>query len=319
MSSLPFEFLDRLKLILPPEVCLDVLRTFSRANPTTVRINTLKISREEILSQLKDRGIAFRTVGWSPEALVLEGITQKDLGETEWAKQGLLYSQNLSSMLPVLALAPKPGENVLDMCAAPGSKTTQIAACLKNSGRLVAVEAVRDRFYRLKAVCEYLGAGNVEFKLMDARGFRFTGEYFDRILVDASCSSEGRFRTSEPKSFAYWSPRKIREMVQKQRGILMTASHLLRPASPEGGPGGVLVYSTCTFAPEENEGVVDWLLRKSKVPLRLEPVEFDGVARYPALRQWGQKDFSPQVDQCFRVLPNDLMEGFFIAKFVRAA
>ena len=310
MTSLPLTFLQRLRDILPPESQVSVFSTFNRPSPLTVRINTLKTSREETLSQLKDKGISFRSIEWAPEALILEGITQKDFGETEWAKQGLLYSQNLSSILPVLVLDPKPGENVLDMCAAPGSKTTQIAACLKNSGRLVAVESVRDRFYRLKAVCAYLGADNVEFKLMDARGFRFTGEYFDRILVDASCSSEGRFRTSEPKSFAYWSPRKIREMVQKQRGILMTASHLLKP-------GGVLVYSTCTFAPEENEGVVDWLLRKSKVPLRLESIELNGVERYPALRQWGEKDFSPEVEKCFRVLPSEIMEGFFIAKIVR--
>ncbi len=310
MPSLPFPFLERLKHILPIETQNDVLRTFSRPGPLSVRINTLKIGREELTKELVEHKIFFTPVPWYKDALILNDIPQKELGETEFAQQKFFYSQSLSSMLPVIVLDPQPGEKILDMCAAPGGKTTQMASHMNNEGSILAVEAIKDRFYRLKSVVNQLGASIVDYKVMDARRFRFQGEYFDRILVDVPCSSEGRFKTSAPKSFAYWSPRKIREMAQKQRGILMTASHLLKP-------GGVLVYSTCTFAPEENEGVVDWLLKKTKGTIQVVPIDLPDVKTYPALRVWQNKEFNPEVSKCLRVLPNEMMEGFFIAKLAK--
>ena len=99
-------------------------------------------------------------------------------------------------------------------------------------------------------------------------------------------------------------------MVQKQRGLLLSACRLLKP-------GGVLVYSTCTFAPEENEGVVDWVLRKLPGEMRVEPIAFEHIERYPAIVEWGSRTYDAQVLNCFRVLPTDLMEGFFVAKLVK--
>jgi 16S rRNA (cytosine1407-C5)-methyltransferase len=223
---------------------------------------------------------------------------------------GFLYRQSLSSMLPALILAPCPGERVLDMCAAPGSKTTQMAAMMNNEGEIVAVEAIHQRSYKLRSVVEKMGAGNVSLKLTDARQFR-SHQLFDRILVDAPCSSEGRFKVREPKTFAYWSPRKIREMARKQKGLLLSASRLLKP-------GGVMVYSTCTFAPEENEGAVDWLMRKTQGALDVEAVDLKDIPRYPCLPEWRGKVFDSRVQKCLRVLPEDGMEGFFITKFVKA-
>jgi len=143
---------------------------------------------------------------------------------------------------------------------------------------------------------------------MDARRFRPRNSFFDKILVDAPCSSEGRFQSGNPKTLAYWSSRKIKEMMRKQRGLLLAASRLLKP-------GGILVYSTCTFAPEENEGVVHWLLKKTKGTLRTESIDIPGVASYPVVTQWNKKEFNGEITKCFRVLPNVHMEGFFIAKF----
>lgn len=310
MASLPLKFLERLKMILPQEVWGPAMESFSRAGPLSVRINTLKADRQEILSHLEQNKIQFKTIPWYQDALTIENFDQKQLGETTPVKNGLIYSQGLSSMLPVLALDPQPNEKILDMCAAPGSKTTQMAAHMRNQGSILAVEAIKDRYYRLRSVVTLLGAKMIDCKIMDARRLRFEGEYFDRILVDAPCSSDGRFKIANPKTFAFWSPRKIREMVQKQRGLLMTASHLLKP-------GGDLVYSTCTFAPEENEGVVNWLLRKTKVSLEVVPLEFSGIKTYPAINQWQGKEFDQRVKHCLRVLPDDKMEGFFIAKFRR--
>ncbi len=300
-------FLERLKAIVGSERYEQVVQSFTCPDVLSVRVNTLKTTRSEILTKLKERNILFREVPWSAEALILEVISREELGRSDLVNDGLLYRQSLSSMLPALALAPRPGERVLDMCAAPGSKTTQMAALMRNEGEIVAVETIRGRFYKLKSVLAQCGATNVATKLTDARRFR-SPQFFDRVLVDAPCSSEGRFKMNDPDTCAYWSPRKIKEMVRKQRGLLLHASRLLKP-------GGTLVYATCTFAPEENEGVIDWLLRKTDGRLSLEPVHFTGVPSYPALGSWTQRIFDSQVSHCFRVLPDAEMEGFFIARF----
>ncbi len=300
-------FLERLKAIVGRERYDQVVESFARPDSLSVRINTLKTTRPRMLAELKERHIVFREVPWSAEALILEGIPREELGRMDFISDGLLYRQSLSSMLPVLVLAPRPGERVLDMCAAPGSKTTQMAALMNNEGEIAAVEAVRGRFYKLKSVLEQTGATNVATKLTDARRFR-SPALFDRVLVDAPCSSEGRFKMDDPETYAYWSPRKIREMARKQKGLLLHASRLLKP-------GGALVYATCTFAPEENEGVVDWLLRKTGGRVSLEPVDFAGIPGYPPLEGWQGKLFDSRVRNCFRVLPILGMEGFFIARF----
>ncbi len=251
----------------------------------------------------------FKEVPWYRDAFILSA-DKKQLEETGLVKDGSIYIQGLSSMLPALVLDPKPGDAVLDMCAAPGSKTTQMAALMENRGRILCLETVRERYYKLRAVVGQMQVGIVDFKLMDARRFR-SSETFDKVLVDAPCTSEGRFKTFEKKSVAFWSPRKIKEMVHKQRGLLMSASRFLKP-------GGVLVYSTCTFAPEENEGVVDWLLKKTKEELQVEAVPaFPQVNTYPAVSQWEKKIFNPQVKKALRVFPGASMEGFFIIKFIK--
>lgn len=280
--------------------------SFTLIRRPVARVNTLKTNKETIIRLLNERAIPFQEVSWDPSALVLE--TAQGLDDV--IKEGRLYIQGLSSMVPALVLDPRPGERVLDLCAAPGSKTTQMAALMENTGEITAVESVKDRFYKLRSVVALLGAENVRLKFSDGRKFR-DRELFDRVLVDAPCSSEGRFTTQDKKSFAFWSPRKIKEMAHKQRGLLLNASRLLRP-------GGTLVYSTCTFAPEENEGAVDWLLKKTDGNLSVEPVNLPGVAVYPTLIGWEKKTFNPQVRHCCRILPTPAAEGFFVAKFVRS-
>jgi 16S rRNA (cytosine1407-C5)-methyltransferase len=210
-------------------------------------------------------------------------------------------------MLPVRILGPRADELVLDMCAAPGGKTSQIAAHMRNQGMIVAVEAIRGRYYKLKMLLDLLGVTRVRLKRMDARRFRNENPPFDRILVDAPCSAEGRFREDDPKTYRYWSPRKIKEMARKQRGLLRHALRLLNP-------GGIVVYATCTFAPEENEGVINWLLRKEMGTFTVEPLNLSDVPVYPAVREWQKKTYLPEVAHCCRVLPQGPWEGFFIAK-----
>lgn len=306
---LPPVFIERLENIVPPAHFPSVLAAFGQKRSASIRWNSIKGDRLELLDDLKARGVAFTTQPWSDLAFMLQGVESTEVSRWNLSEQGKIYIQSLSSMLPAVVLGPQPGEVILDLCAAPGSKTTQMAAMMHNSGRIVAVEAVRDRLYRLKSVVNLLGATIVETKCLDGRRFRCE-EPFDRVLVDVPCSSEGRFKTYDKKSVGYWSPRKIREMVQKQRGLLLNACRMLKP-------GGVLVYSTCTFAPEENEGVVNWVLRKSEGEVALAPIEIPGIERYPALAGWNDKEFNPQVAHCCRVLPTAMMEGFFMAKFIK--
>ncbi len=303
MNQLPSLFLERLQQIIPADLYPSVIQTFTRDKILSVRLNTLREKRENIRTLLKERAIEFQDVEWYKDALV---ITTANPLLDDLIQKGFLYRQNLSSMLVPLVLNPQPGERVLDLCAAPGSKTTQMAAMMNNEGQIIANEPIKSRFYKLKSVVSLLGADSVEFKVVDGRKFR-DAEFFDKILVDAPCSSEGLFQTSTPETYGYWSPRKIKEMVQKQRGLLLNATRLLKK-------GGTLVYSTCTFSPEENEGVVDWVLRKTKENLKIVPVELQNIKVYSSLVCWQNKTFSDEIQKCARILPADRMNGFFIAK-----
>ncbi|MDO8675686.1 MAG: RsmB/NOP family class I SAM-dependent RNA methyltransferase [Candidatus Omnitrophota bacterium] len=301
--ALPQPFLERLRSIIPVPLLPQVEGSFSAKTHAGLRVNTLKTTVPEAKAFLKGMDISWQEVPWCSYALWVPVPSLKEILASSWASEGKLYSQGVESQIPVLVLDPRPGETVLDLCAAPGSKTTQIAAHMNNEGTLVANEPVRDRFFRLRSVVDLMGA-RVTLKMVDGQRFDGRGTLFNRILVDAPCSSEGRFNVHEPKTTRYWSVRKVHEMAHKQKGLLLNASRLLKP-------GGILVYATCTFAVEENEAVVDWLLRKTQGLLSLEPVALDGVPSYLA-----QTPVAPQAARCLRVLPDGRMEGFFTAKFV---
>jgi len=305
-GRLPPDFETRLNAILPQRPSL----IFELKPLQSYRINTLKISVEEAHALLSERKIDFKKVDFYPYAILVERQNSKVSPFADLIDGGLLYAQGLESLLPVLILDPRPGQRVLDLCAAPGSKTSQIAMHMNNQGFLKANEPVRQRLYRLKAVLQLTGA-QAQVSSTDGRRMQGHGELFDSVLVDAPCSSEGRFVLDEPKSFAYWSVRKIKEMSHKQKGLLLNASRLVRP-------GGTLVYSTCTFAPEENEEVVDWFLRKSAGCFEPAPILIDGVRTYPCLDHWQKRAYDGRIKEAVRILPDERMEGFFIAKFTNS-
>ena len=305
-NCLPEDFEARIKEILPSmPVSIFEPRSFQ-----AFRINTLKIGVEEAWKLLSEAQVDFQPVSWCPYAIVVAKAKAGELLRSNFVNDGILYAQGLESMLAVMVLDPAPQERVLDLCAAPGSKTTQIAMHMQNTGALIANEPVRDRFFRLRSVVQLMGA-KVKLSSIDGRRLQAREGLFDRILVDAPCSCEGRFLMDDPKSFGYWSVRKIKEMSHKQKGLLLNAGRLLKP-------GGVMVYATCTFAPEENEEVVDWFLRKTEGKFELLPVSLPGVGTYPCLTKWQARSYESVLTPAARILPDDRMEGFFIAKITNS-
>jgi 16S rRNA (cytosine1407-C5)-methyltransferase len=306
--ALPEAFLERLRRILPPDRWDAVVNTFTEPTPTTFRVNTLKTTPEAVREQLSSAGFHLERVPWSAEAFILRRGRLRELQEVDLYASGAIYVQSLSSMLPPLALEPQPGETVLDIAAAPGSKTTQLACLMRGQGRLVANDNNRVRFFKLKANVDRQGAANVQLTLHDGAIFgRQQPGAFTRVLADVPCSAEGRFQTAEPKSYAFWKPAKIHEMVRKQKMLAYSAAQAL-------APGGVLVYSTCTFAPEENEGIVHWLLGKFGDTLRLEPIPLRLSNQTAGLTRWDGDVFDPALAQARRILPTADMEGFFLAR-----
>ncbi|MCB9799228.1 MAG: RsmB/NOP family class I SAM-dependent RNA methyltransferase [Candidatus Omnitrophica bacterium] len=306
--GLPPEFVERLNMILPSSKRQKIIDSFARLTPTTFRVNRLKSHSDILKDALQSQGLKIRRVPWYRDAFVLENASIRDLQNTREYSEGHLYIQSLSSMVPPLVLEPQPEETVLDMTAAPGSKTTQMAAMMEARGRLVANDNNKVRFFKLKANVEMQGASNVELNMYYGEGFgKKQPETYDRVLLDAPCSAEGRFYIHKPASFGFWKPRKVKEMAHKQKKLIHSAIETLKP-------GGLLVYSTCTFSPEENEGVLDFALKKFPDKIEIEKAGLDIPNQMTGISEWEGNRYDPAVKRGVRILPDETMEGFFVAK-----
>ena len=314
LLALPDLFLDRLRAILPPERLDAVLATFETPGATAFRACPLVAPEAETMAELQAEGVGFEPIEGIPGAYRAEDRAAL-LASGAYAR-GALYVQNASSQLPPHLLAPEAGERVLDLCAAPGSKTGQLAAMMEDRGEIVAMEKVRGRFYKLKANMEAQGATCVTAWQGDgSRVWQSETEAFDRVLVDVPCSTEGRFLADDPETTRYWSKRKINEMRRVQWRLLFSAIMALKP-------GGTLVYSTCTFAPEENEAVLAKALKTfgDKIEIVDAGLPTSGPlaeATMPGMAAWNGKTFPESVRLARRVLPDGLLEGFFVARIAK--
>ena len=223
-------------------------------------------------------------------------------------KQGEIYVQEAASMIPPLVLKPKPGEVVLDMCAAPGSKTTQMAAMMENKGLLVANDYKGMRIQSLGINTQKTGCTNVIITLMS--GMWFKDMEFDKILVDAPCSGTGTIRKSL-KTIRMWNPRMVTKIARQQFRLLENAFKILKP-------GGELVYSTCSLEPEENEGVVHRLLEEYPKASVMK-VKLSGLKLGKAVQEYNGEKWNSQVKDTMRIWPqNNDTEGFFVAKISKS-
>lgn len=311
---LPEKFLERLRELYSEKAIEDVLHSFETKPSPSFRVNTIKTSIKETVASLQSKGFELEPVSWYEEAFVLQNKSTRELTETDEYKQGFIYIQNLSSMVPVLALNPQPNEKVLDIAAAPGSKTTQIASLMDNTGEIVANDLSRKRIYRLKDNLEQYGVTNTKVENHAGESFwKRYPEVFRKTLVDVPCSMEGRIQCDDPKSYQDWSPKKIKQLSMLQK-------YLLRSAISATDVGGTIIYSTCTLSPEENEEVIEWVVKRvnGNTPdaISVEQVKLPGLTLQPALDGWKKKSFVHAVNTS-RVTPSVTMEGFFIAKIVK--
>ena len=259
--------------------------------------------------KLEPQGFKIENVPWYRDAFILRKGRQKDLEKTDLYRKGEIYIQGLSSMIPPLVLNPTPGERVLDLTAAPGSKTTQLSCLMGAQGEITANDNNPIRVEKLKANAALQGASNVSVLPAGDGGLFWKNNFesFDRVLLDAPCSSEGRFQLDEPSTYGYWKEDTNRKMAKEQRRLLKSAFYSLKP-------GGTLVYSTCTFSPEENEMALNWALETYGEGLELQDIPLSLPASTRGLSFWGDLKFNPSVAKSLRVLPTAEMEGFFVAK-----
>jgi 16S rRNA (cytosine1407-C5)-methyltransferase len=243
---------------------------------------------------------------WSSDALLLE-TNKSAITHHPAFEEGKFYLQNPSSLLPVLALNPQPGEQVLDMAAAPGGKASYIAALTNNQAALTVNDNSRPRLARMRHNFERLQVTPIQTLLSTFERLpkHFEEASFDKILLDAPCSGEGLINLKKPKDFTYWSPAQIKRLSTQQKRAIRIAWRLL-------APGGTLVYSTCTMAPEENEMVIDYLL-KHEPEAHVRALSFTVPARWPALQSWHNKPFHPDVSRTLRIQPGTGFEAFYIA------
>jgi NOL1/NOP2/sun family putative RNA methylase len=301
--TFPERFVRRMQGWLGPEA-EPFLQALSGPYRTGLRVNTLKIDPEAFRSRSP---FPLSPVPWCPEGFVLEDLEARP-GLHPYHAAGLYYLQDPSAMAAAILLDPQPGEWVLDLAAAPGGKTTHIAARMRNTGVLVANEIQPRRASVLALNVERMGVtcALLTNETPQRLARRWEG-LFDRVLVDAPCSGEGMF-ARDPEAIRAWSVERVRRSAGLQKAILTEAARMVRP-------GGWLLYATCTFAPEENEGVVDAFLRAHP--------EFDLVdpPRHPAFDR-GRPEWieggDPRLVRAVRLWPHrGPGHGHFYALFRR--
>lgn len=314
---LPEDFLSRMRTLLGEEEYEAFLDSYGQEQARGLRLNTLREGAETFLSQYRER-FGLEPVPWCGSGFYYRAETRP--GRHPLHEAGIYYIQEPSAMAVVELLDLQPGDRVLDLCAAPGGKSTQAAARLGGRGLLVSNEIHPTRARILSQNMERMGVVNALVTNADAAalGLRFA-EFFDCIIVDAPCSGEGMFRKEE-EARAEWSPENVRRCAARQQEILDHAAAMLRP-------GGRLVYSTCTFAPEEDEGGIAAFLgrhpefeivsRHSSFPesLRFEPL-LPGTS--PGRPAWGGD--LPQLADTVRIWPHlSRGEGHFMALLEKSA
>lgn len=293
---LPKFLIEMLNKQYGKEITSKILEGYSKKRMVTFRVNTLKTSIEKVEKVLKNNNIEFEKVSWSDVAYIVKNVREDTLKELEIYKNGEIYLQSLSSMLPPIVLEPKENTDILDMCAAPGGKTTELASLTNNNANITACELNKIRIEKLKYNIEKQGATSVYIMQEDSR--RINDFFsFDNILLDAPCSGSGTLNVEDVNLEKTFTEKLIEKSQKAQLELLNKAVKILKQ-------GQEMVYSTCSILNVENEEIVSKILKNNKV--EIVPIEFKGKEELPLL--------PTKIDGTLCVMPTELYEGFFIAK-----
>ncbi len=278
------------------EITSKILEGYLKKRMVTFRVNTLKTSIEKVEEVLKNNNIEFEKVSWSDVAYIVKNVREDTLKELEVYKKGEIYLQSLSSMLPPIVLEPKENTDILDMCAAPGGKTTELASLTNNNANITACELNKIRIEKLKYNIEKQGATSVYIMQEDSRKINDFFS-FDNILLDAPCSGSGTLNVENVNLEKTFTEKQLEKSQKAQLELLSKAVKILKQ-------GQEMVYSTCSILSKENEEIVSKILKNNKV--EIVPIEFKGKEELPLL--------PTKIAGTLCVMPTKLYEGFFIAK-----
>lgn len=295
--SIPDQLIERLEEQFGPEKARLAVMGFT-SRPVTLRVNTLKSNDAAMMEIFRKELIQFERAKGVPHAFIIKNRKAKELLNHRMCLDGLVYLQGLTSMLPPILLDPKAGEIIGDFCAAPGSKTSQMAAMIGPSASITAFEPNFIRRQKLHNTLKIQGAEFVKVQQADSTKLgAIMPEAFDKILLDVPCSGEGRIDTNDDSTFETWGDATHQAYPELQRQLFASAMTTLKP-------GGVLVYSTCTLDPEENERIIAWAL-ETYPELVAEKIDLP----FPGIVHKNTKSIT--------LLPTNQYEGFFVAKLIK--
>lgn len=302
---LPEDFMEEIYESFSPVTVDKILLGMTDDRFPTLRINSLKYNIQDLMRYFKEINIKFERIPFYEDGLIIKNAKEKDIQKLDIYEKGYIYFQSISSMIPALVLNPKPGESVLDVASAPGSKTTQMACLMQNKGHILANELDKIRCERLKYNVEMQGASIVE--VVNGRGEKLGDNFegkFDKVLLDTPCSGEGRFIATSPMTYKNWSKRGVQDLVKLQKKLFASGYKALKP-------GGTLVYSTCTINKDENEFILDWALKNFDV--KLENIDITIKDSIPGFSD----DLDYSISKSIKILPSKYMEGFFVSKLIK--
>jgi NOL1/NOP2/sun family putative RNA methylase len=301
---LPSAFQERFQTLLGDEYP-SFIASITQSPAHFVRINTIKTDLASGIARLEALNIDPIPLPWYPSGFRVTGHHER-LPFTQEYSLGLFYIQEGGSMVPPVILAPQPHHVVLDLCAAPGSKTTQIAQMMNNRGALIANDRSFRRLTSLGHNLQVCGVINTITLCQDGRHLSTRIPLqFDRILVDAPCTASGHLRSKSPQ-YEVPNLQRILGIQTVQKGLLTAAFRLLKP-------GGLLVYSTCSLHPEENEAVIDNLLGDFSTA-QIEAPKTTNLSSHHGVTYWNETHYHETIKNCLRIYPHDNdTDGFFIA------
>lgn len=293
---IPEFLIEMLRKQYGEELSKKIIEGYEEKRKVTLRVNTIKTNSSEIEKVLEENNIKYKKISWYSEGYIIENVRENEIKNLDIYKNGEIYLQSLSSMLPPIILEPKENTDILDMTAAPGGKTTEIATLVVNKARITAIEMNKIRAQKLKYNIEKQGATCVYIMEQDARKLNDFFS-FDNVLLDAPCSGSGTININDTKLEKIFTEQLIKKSIKSQNELLKKAIKVLKK-------GSKMVYSTCSILQEENENIIENVLKENKV--EIVDIDFKGIEDLPKL--------PTRIKGTLCVAPTKEYEGFFVAK-----